>query len=294
MLSSCAKSAPETPAKTATETTKTVSPSAPQTPVSKPASFSLSSLNITPSETTTGSPATIVALVTNDGELSGTYEVILKVDGAVEATENVTLAGGASQNVTFGISKALAKTYIISIGELSGALVVKGPPAAPWVKVSMGYKTSRIRYPSMSYGFSVFHPVEWTVDTSNPAQVQFKTGSGTAQGLLSITSANVSYASLDELVNALLSSQERRWKERGATMTIISRGLITLTRYVTGNVTAADITMEIQPGGGKARHIYALVDGQAFIIVAETYIQFWDELGPIFDRVLSSFTVYKQ
>lgn len=270
----------------------------PPKPEPRPASFSLSSLNITPAEALTGSSVNITVLVSNDGELSGIYEVILKIDGAVEATENVTLPGGASQNVTFTMSRPLARTYAVGIGELSGTLVVKGPPASPFVKVALGYKTSRVSYPSLTYGYSIFHPVQWTADTSNRAQLQFKTESGAAPGLLSITSTNVTYTSLDDFVNFSLSFQERRWKEKGATMTIVSRGTISLpmsrgTFSLREKVAAADIVLEIEPGGGKARHIYALVDNQAFMIVAETYAQFWDVLSPSFDRAIISFTVSK-
>ena len=106
---------------------------APSPPPAKPASFTTTNLIITPAEVTSGSKATIQVTVTNLGELSGSYDVNLKIDDTVEATENVTLAGGASQNVTFALSKSIAKIYAVNVCELSGTFVVKSIPPPPVV-----------------------------------------------------------------------------------------------------------------------------------------------------------------
>jgi len=69
--------------------------------------------------------------VTNNGELSGSYDVTLKIDDSIEATNNITLAGGASQNVTFAVSKYIANTYSVNVNEVSGTFVVKSIPTLP-------------------------------------------------------------------------------------------------------------------------------------------------------------------
>jgi hypothetical protein len=97
----------------------------------KPAEFVASDLTINPNEFTIDSKTTIQVTVTNIGELSGSYDVNLEIDDKVEATESITLAGGANQNVTFTISKSIAKTYTVNIGELSGTFVVKSKPTPP-------------------------------------------------------------------------------------------------------------------------------------------------------------------
>ena len=106
----------------------------------KPAEFILSNLTITPNEVNSGASVTIKVTVTNIGELSGTYDVNLKIDDTAEGMEKVTLEGGASQNVTFTKLKPTAKTYSVNIGNLSGTFVVKSallpppvvtPPPAP-------------------------------------------------------------------------------------------------------------------------------------------------------------------
>ncbi|GAH34511.1 unnamed protein product, partial [marine sediment metagenome] len=58
-------------------------------------------LSISPSEVDIGEEVTISVLVTNTGSASGSYEVTLKIDGAVEASKEVTLNAGASKEVTF-------------------------------------------------------------------------------------------------------------------------------------------------------------------------------------------------
>jgi hypothetical protein len=131
VLSSCNKNVPEASPKA--ETAETAVPTLPQMPELRPASFIVSSLTITPMEVTTGSSVTIEVLVTNSGELSGTYDVLLEIDDIVEATEKVTLEGGASQKVNFTKTKSTAKTYSVSINGQSGAFVVKAlsPPSPP-------------------------------------------------------------------------------------------------------------------------------------------------------------------
>lgn len=96
----------------------------------------ISNLTITPNEVNSGASVTIEVTVTNAGKLLGSYDVNLKIDGTVEGKEKVTLDGGASQKVTFTVSKFTPRTYSVSIGGLSGPLVsgtfvVKSPPALP-------------------------------------------------------------------------------------------------------------------------------------------------------------------
>ena len=101
------------------------------TPEPKPASFQVSGLVITPSEAEIGKTITIEVNVTNTGELSGAYDVNLKIDGQVLATEKVTLAGGASQKVTFTRLESTAKSYLVDIETQHGIFVIKTPIPPP-------------------------------------------------------------------------------------------------------------------------------------------------------------------
>ena len=62
--------------------------------------------------------------------------MILKIDGVVAGAEDVTLAGGASRQVTFTTSKDTAGTYSVSIGDLSGIFAVKAPVSVTEVETA--------------------------------------------------------------------------------------------------------------------------------------------------------------
>ena len=99
--------------------------------VPTPAEFELSDLVIDPSEVGPGETVTISIVVTNVGELEGTCTVMLKIDNVVEATEDVTLAGGATETVTFSVSRDIGGTYNVEVDGLTGIFVVAAQPAPP-------------------------------------------------------------------------------------------------------------------------------------------------------------------
>ena len=99
-----------------------------------PAAFTVTDLAIVPSEAVIGGRVTISALVTNTGYLSGSYEVTLKLNDVVVATEKVTLPGHASQKVTFTTTKDVAGTYSVDVNGVSGTFEVtvrEAPPSPP-------------------------------------------------------------------------------------------------------------------------------------------------------------------
>ena len=114
-------------------------PTAPPVPP-KPAAFTTSALTISPTEVGIGESLTISAMVTNTGEVTGSYEVILKIDSIVEDTKNVTLAGGAGQQVTFTAVKVVAATYEVEVNGQHGTFTVVEPvsSAFPWWWIVIG------------------------------------------------------------------------------------------------------------------------------------------------------------
>ncbi|MCJ7720115.1 MAG: hypothetical protein MUO36_01460, partial [Candidatus Hadarchaeum sp.] len=70
-----------------------------------PAEFEVLDFTFYPSEVEAGDQVTVSATVRNVGDLSGTYTATLKVNGAAEATENVIMAGGTTETVSFTITK---------------------------------------------------------------------------------------------------------------------------------------------------------------------------------------------
>jgi len=100
----------------------------------RPAAFVASDLSITPTEVNIGGSVTISVLIANAGDLTGSYEVALKIDNVVVTTKEVTLAGGASQKVTFTTSKDAVGTYSVNVSGITGSFTVKEevvPPVVP-------------------------------------------------------------------------------------------------------------------------------------------------------------------
>ena len=99
------------------------------------AAFTSSDLSISPSEVDIGQSVTISALVTNTSSCLGSHSVTLKINDVVEATSELTLDAGASESVSFTVSREAAGNYSVVIDELSGSFTVTepdtSPPAAP-------------------------------------------------------------------------------------------------------------------------------------------------------------------
>ena len=102
--------------------------SSPQPP--SPAAFSLSNLMISPEEIVTGESILISVRVSNTGEQEGSDTVTLKIDNIVEEIQEVTLAAGDNQIVSFTVSKNSAGDYEVTIDGQEGVFKVLPPPVA--------------------------------------------------------------------------------------------------------------------------------------------------------------------
>lgn len=96
----------------------------------RPAAFECGGLRIDPGEVKVGEKVKISLNVANTGNVSGDYIVRLKVNRRVVESQAITLAGGASQTVTFNAVKRETGSYMVSVGPLSGTFTVK-PASAP-------------------------------------------------------------------------------------------------------------------------------------------------------------------
>jgi len=94
-----------------------------------PATFSISALNINPLTINTGENIEISAIVTNTGELAGSYTVTLSVDDITTETREINLNGGQSTTVAFSYTTGTVGNYKATINTLSGSFQVK--EAAP-------------------------------------------------------------------------------------------------------------------------------------------------------------------
>jgi hypothetical protein len=94
----------------------------------KPAKFTLRNLTIDPSNTTLGNAVQISVNVTNIGDLVGNETVNFEINNAVKDTENITLAGGGSQNVTYTDVETTIGVYTVQVGDLNGTFTINPPP----------------------------------------------------------------------------------------------------------------------------------------------------------------------
>ena len=86
--------------------------------------FTSSRLSISPGEVNIGETVTISVLITNTGSAAGSYKVAFKINGVVEATKDITLNVGASEEVTFTTAKDVAGSYSVDVDGLSGSFTV--------------------------------------------------------------------------------------------------------------------------------------------------------------------------
>jgi len=93
-----------------------------------PAAFQISSLSVSPTEVKIGAAVNISVLVTNTGGQSGSYQLILKINGVAEADKKVVLNAGASEMVSFTISKEAAGTYAVDVNGLTGIFGIRQEP----------------------------------------------------------------------------------------------------------------------------------------------------------------------
>jgi len=101
----------------------------PPTPTA-PAAFSLSNLQIVPSQSKiwqvvtfvkkSGEEVTITADITNSGGQEGSYTAILKINGEVRGTREIVLGPGQSEQVVFTVSDNEPGQYTVVLGSLSG------------------------------------------------------------------------------------------------------------------------------------------------------------------------------
>ncbi|OGO23512.1 MAG: hypothetical protein A2144_00080 [Chloroflexi bacterium RBG_16_50_9] len=96
----------------------------------QPAAFTASGLTISPAQVNPGEPVNVSVNIANTGDLTGTYDVVLKINDRITSTRTVTVAGHASQKVTFATTQNVAGTYTVNIDGQTGTFTVK-PPVTP-------------------------------------------------------------------------------------------------------------------------------------------------------------------
>jgi hypothetical protein len=95
---------------------------------SKPATFIFSDLIINPNEVFTGEAVQISINVTNIGDLDGNQTVNLQINNIVKDSINMTLTAHNNETVQFTYIELNDGLYNVTIGDLSGELLIKPAP----------------------------------------------------------------------------------------------------------------------------------------------------------------------
>ena len=101
---------------------------APEAEEIAPTAISITALQVMPDRLTRGSSVGIIATVTNSSQSIIQHKVELKINGQVKTFEEVTLAPGESQDVTFVTTAGAPGEYQVAIDGLTGKFSVM--PAA--------------------------------------------------------------------------------------------------------------------------------------------------------------------
>jgi hypothetical protein len=97
--------------------------------------FTTRNLTIRPTEAQIGENVAISVVVNNTGSAEGTHRLVLKINGIVETTRNITLAAGDSKNVTFIVTRGTSNAYLVEVDGLTGEFTVEAVLTLPpiWI-----------------------------------------------------------------------------------------------------------------------------------------------------------------
>lgn len=96
-----------------------------------PAAFSLTLVDISPTEVAPGEKVNISVSVANNGGMEGSHTAVLKINGVKESEKRVTVAAGERQVVTFSLTREQAGTYNVMVDGLGGSFTVVTPAIVP-------------------------------------------------------------------------------------------------------------------------------------------------------------------
>jgi len=137
------------------------------TTLGTPATFVVSSMEINPTEVNTGETVIVRVTVTNNGDATGDYEVVLKINDTVVATKDVTgLPGGATQEVVFNAARDAAGFCTVEVNGVTGSFTVTAAPAAEAIlfNVAPAYNSETGQFARARIIYEVESPAEPMTD----------------------------------------------------------------------------------------------------------------------------------
>jgi len=100
-------------------------------PPPAPAAFQTAALAINPAELNPGQELSITAMVTNTGDIEGSYVAELKINDTAEQAMELTVVAGGTQTLSFLVSKETPGIYEVTLGGLTGQFEVLKPATPP-------------------------------------------------------------------------------------------------------------------------------------------------------------------
>ena len=138
------------------------------------------------------------------------------------------------------------------------------------------------RYENPVHRWVIAYPAGWAVDSQNVAFIQITPPDSLARGVLGIHAGAVRVATVDALVDALVSAQEAS----GQGLRVLKRRVV----YLADSVRAIELETELGVGVvGRSRRLFVMRNGTAYIIDAETYRDSWGRVEAHFARMIESF-----
>ena len=97
----------------------------------RPADLSVTALTVAPATVNPGGSVVINTEIFNQGDLSGSCDICLTMDGVKLETKNITLPGGESEEASFTITVDTAGEHHISVGNKLASFTVDEPLTPP-------------------------------------------------------------------------------------------------------------------------------------------------------------------
>lgn len=103
-----------------------------------PPKFEIVNLSISPDKIEVGRTTEIAVDIVNRGDVKGKYTVVLRINGSVEETRNITLEGGGRKTLLFEVSEDAAGVYEVEVNGFTGIFTVTKIPTTITASVSKG------------------------------------------------------------------------------------------------------------------------------------------------------------
>ncbi|MFC1939142.1 hypothetical protein ACFLXO_00440 [Chloroflexota bacterium] len=97
-----------------------------------PPKFEVSNLTINPRQGNLGQTVTISLEIANDGEIAGSYQLQLKIDGIVRIIKEITIAAKSRETVSFEISNLSVGSHQVEVAGLSGSFRIVSTAVIPF------------------------------------------------------------------------------------------------------------------------------------------------------------------